>query len=348
MPAAPIPPEEAERQQALDRLNIVDTALEERFERVTRLASRLLGVPVAAITLIDGDRQWFKSVQGLDGSPTSRDESFCAHTILGDEPLIVEDATKDARFRDNPSVLGEPQIRFYAGCPVHSPEGFRIGALCVVDRQPRRLTPAQLEDLRDLTAMVEIELKSNSLAAAQVRMNEELAQARRAVLLDPLTRLWNRAGGEEFLKRQHELAVRQNEKFCLAVLDVDHFKKVNDTHGHHAGDEVLREVARRILRSIRPSDFACRMGGEEFMLMIADPSGVHALVTAQRVRDAIRSSPVVVEGTAIHVTASIGLASFDPAAATTPEEVIRLADACLYRAKQTGRDKIISHIEQMA
>lgn len=343
-----IPADEAERQQSLDKLNILDTAIEERFERVTRLASRLIGTPIAAVSLIDGKRQWLKSVQGLNAVETPRDYSFCGHAILGDEPLVVEDATQDERFHDNPLVTGDPSIRFYAGMPVHAPDGARIGALCVIDREPRKLTASQMEDLKDLAAMVEVEIKSNQLAIAQLRMNEELAQAKRAVLVDPLTRLWNRAGGEEFLARQHQVAVQKGEKFCIGMVDIDHFKKINDTHGHAIGDEVLREVARRILRSIRSDDFACRLGGEEFLLVIFDPRANDALSIAGRIRDSVRSTPVESQGRSVPVTLSIGLAYFDPAALVKPEEVIRLADESLYRAKQTGRDRIVSHIENGA
>lgn len=345
MKAPELPPNESERQKSLESLNILDTAIEERFERVTRLATRLIGTPIAAITLIDGKRQWLKSVQGLDASETPREVSFCGHTILGDKAMVVEDATKDERFHDNPLVTGNPNIRFYAGMPVHAPDGQRIGALCVIDRAPRQLTASQLEDLKDLAAMVEVEIKSRQLAVAQLRMNEELAQAKRAVLVDPLTRLWNRAGGDEFLARQHQVAVQRGEKFCIVIVDIDHFRKVNDTYGQAAGNDVLREVARRILRSIRDADFACRMGGAEFLLVIADPLATDALKVAQSVRDTVRSTPVETMGHSVPVTLSMGLACFDPAELVEPKEVIRLADESLSRAKQTGRDRIVSHIE---
>lgn len=348
MQVAPLPPDEAERNSSLKALKILETPLEERFERVTRLASRLLDVPITAISFLDGNRQWFKSIQGLNVDETPRDISFCGHAVMGEGIFIVEDASKDERFHDNPLVVDAPGIRFYAGQPLKSADGKIIGTLCVIDKRPRRLTPNQIEDLKDLAAMVEIEIKSKQLAVAQILMNEELNEARKAVLVDPLTRLWNRAGGEEFLARQHQLAIQKNEKFCIAMIDIDHFKKVNDRHGHPAGDEVLRQVARRILKTIRSEDFACRMGGEEFLLMINDPMATDALLVAQQVRDAIRATPVVVEGKEIPVTISMGLAYFDPAGSVSCEEVIKLADACLYRAKQTGRDRIISHIENSA
>jgi diguanylate cyclase (GGDEF)-like protein len=205
-----------------------------------------------------------------------------------------------------------------------------------------------MEDLIDLAAMVDVEIKSKQMAVAQMRMNEELVAAKKAVLVDPLTRLWNRAGGEEFLSRQHQVAVQKGEKFCIGMIDIDHFKKINDTYGHAVGDEVLREVAKRILRSIRDEDFACRMGGEEFLIVIADPMANDALTVAGKVRETVRSIPVESQGNSVPVTLSIGLAYFDPAALVKPEEVIRLADESLYRAKETGRDRIISHIENGA
>jgi diguanylate cyclase (GGDEF)-like protein len=348
MQSPEIPENESERLGSLEKLNLLDTAIEERYERITRLATKLLDAPISAISLVDEDRQWFKSIQGINAAETSRSVSFCAHAILRDETLVVEDASNDARFSENPLVTDNPNIRFYAGQPIKSPEGQNIGALCVIDSKPRTITEEQLEDLKDLAAMVEDEFKKREIALAQVMMSEELEKAKRAVLLDPLTKLWNRQGGEEFLKRQHAMAVRKNEKFCLAMVDIDLFKNVNDAHGHAIGDEVLRQTAKRILSNIGQKDFVCRIGGEEFLLMIADPLATEALQTAQKVRRSIRDTPFEVDGLSINVTISIGLAYFDPASSVDCEQVIKLADDSLYSAKRTGRDKIISHIENSA
>ena len=197
--------------------------------------------------------------------------------------------------------------------------------------------------------MLELEIRSNHMAAAQIRMNAELAEAKKAAMVDPLTRLWNRAGGDEFLSRQQQLAVQIGEKFCIGMIDIDHFKKINDTYGHAAGDDVLREVARRILRGVRAEDFACRMGGEEFLLMLGIPDAAEACRVAQRVREGIRSAPVKIEGGgSVPVTVSMGLAYFDPAGTDSCEDVIKQADARLYEAKQSGRDRIVSHIDPSA
>lgn len=156
---APQPSEnEVSRLQALRVRGILDTPSEERFDRLTRLGQRLFGVQIALISLIDADRQWFKSKQGLDVCETSRDISFCGHAILASDLFVVPDALRDPRFADNPLVLGAPHIRFYAGAPLTSADGFRLGTLCIIDSAPRTLTEDERLMLRDLADLVETEI----------------------------------------------------------------------------------------------------------------------------------------------------------------------------------------------
>src|SRR3989304_6783290 len=136
----PIPEEERARLSTLRELKILDTPAEERFDRITRIASRLFDVPIAVISLVDADRQWFKSCVGLSITETPREISFCAHAIMSDEIMYVSDTHADERFSDNPLVIGEPFIRFYAGCPLPGPDGRSLGTLCIVDRRPRELS----------------------------------------------------------------------------------------------------------------------------------------------------------------------------------------------------------------
>jgi phosphoribosyl 1,2-cyclic phosphodiesterase/CheY-like chemotaxis protein len=152
------PEVEAERLQALRQLELLDSGPEERFDRLTRLAAGLLQAPISLVTLVDRDRQWFKSKVGTLLEETSRDVSFCAHAILGGETMIVPDALEDERFADNPMVAGPPHVRFYAGCPLKLPDGHALGTLCVLDTRPRQLTAEQHGLLRDLADLVEEEL----------------------------------------------------------------------------------------------------------------------------------------------------------------------------------------------
>jgi PAS domain S-box-containing protein len=154
---------EAERQRALEETGLLNGSTEARFDRITRLARQAFSVPIALVTLIDQDRQWFKSSQGLATRETPRDISFCGHAILSSTPLIVEDALKDANFADNPLVTGAPEIRFYAGAPLHTDSGHRIGTLCLIDTQPRMFDSEQVEMLCDLAATVEELIKADTV-----------------------------------------------------------------------------------------------------------------------------------------------------------------------------------------
>lgn len=163
MQSPPLPANETARIAALRGLCILDTPAEERFDRLTRIARRAFNVPMATITMVDTNRQWFKSKCGLDTCETPREISFCAHAILYDDILYVENALKDDRFHDNPVVKGEPKIRFYAGCPL-TVNGYRLGTICVLGRKPRSFNEEDSVLLRDLAHLAEQELAATQPA----------------------------------------------------------------------------------------------------------------------------------------------------------------------------------------
>jgi len=148
------PVNEAARLAALERYAILDTDPEQSFDDLTLLASFIFKTPIAMISLIDGDRQWFKSRVGLAVSETPREVAFCSTAILQSEILVVPDALEDERFRDNPFVVADPHIRFYAGAPLINEDGYALGTICVVDQTPRELTPEQRDALKALSRLV--------------------------------------------------------------------------------------------------------------------------------------------------------------------------------------------------
>ena len=158
MTPAPLHPDEEKRLAALRRLDVLDTDPEPAFDRVTRISQRLFDAPISLVSLVDRDRQWFKSRRGLAVTETPRDASFCAHAILGDGVMVVPDAAADPRFVDNPLVVGDPDIRFYAGAPLRNPDGLPVGTLCVIDTKPRDWSPEDSAALADLATVVEHEL----------------------------------------------------------------------------------------------------------------------------------------------------------------------------------------------
>ena len=151
--AAPIPYDEPQRLQALHALQVLESSLDPHFQQLVGLTSQIFETPISLVSLVDENRQWFKASIGLSATETPREVAFCAHAILNDDPLIVEDATQDERFSENPLVLGEPHIRFYAGAPLISPAGYRLGTLCAIDLKPRKVNALQVAALQTLSAI---------------------------------------------------------------------------------------------------------------------------------------------------------------------------------------------------
>jgi sigma-B regulation protein RsbU (phosphoserine phosphatase) len=173
-----LPSNELDRLQALRALRILDTPPEERFDRITSLAARLLRAPKAYISMIDADREWLKSQVGMPPRQTPRELSFCGHVILGDRPMVLPDAAADPRFMDNPLVIGPEGIRSYVGVPLASEDGYNVGALCVADHRVRRFSDEDIQILEDLAALVERELR----LADAIRLQQELIETQRALV----------------------------------------------------------------------------------------------------------------------------------------------------------------------
>ena len=180
MIVAPVPPDEAQRLAALRSYNILDSPPEPAFDRLTRLGAKVFSAPIVLVSLIDANRQWFKSCYGLSASETGRDISFCSHAILSAEPLIIKDASADPRFAENPFVTGDPWVRFYAGAPLITPGGARVGTFCVIDRNPRPgFTEEQIDVLRDFSAIVVEELELRKAGRELLDAHTELAEQTR-------------------------------------------------------------------------------------------------------------------------------------------------------------------------
>ena len=318
MQAPPIPIDEIKRLRAIQSLAILDSAAEERFDRITRLARRVFDVPIALVSLIDHDRQWFKSKQGLEACETGRDISFCGHAIVHEAALIVPNAAMDVRFHDNPLVTGAPYIRFYAGHPVHAPDGSRIGTLCLIDRKPREFSESEVLSLADLAAMVDRELSLLALATA-----------------DDLTHLCNRRGFCNIADRVIELGRRTARNATLIVIDLDGFKAINDVFGHSEGDTVLRQFGALLLTHFRASDVVARMGGDEFCVFASGATEVSLAASLERLDASFAASELAVRHP--QLSWSHGVAETECTPSTSVHELLDLADRRMYEAKRCSR-----------
>ena len=313
-PSTPL--DETQRLLSLHSLRILDTPEEERYDRITRMAKRVFGIEICLVSLVDKDRQWFKSRQGLDACETSREISFCGHAILGKEPFIVSNALEDERFADNPLVTGPPNIRFYAGCPIHSPDGFRIGTLCIIDPNPKVLDEDDIKTLKDFAAMIEDEIK----VSAQITVDE-------------LTQVANRRGFNMVANHLLSLCRRTDTSAELVYFDLDGFKAVNDAHGHAAGDYILQHFAKLLLKCFRTADVVGRLGGDEFVVLLGDSAGC-SKVALERLREMTGEPDCEILS---QLDWSVGTMQFDPARHANVEALLADADNCMYEDKVQRR-----------
>lgn len=483
MSAAAIPDNEAQRIASLLCLRILDTPHEERFDRITRLVAAHFGVAVAAINFIDTNRQWTKSDNYRAGGELPREISFCAHVIQSDELLLVAETTTDPRFSDNPLVTCEASLRFYAGVPLRSAEGYAVGTLCIADYAPRTFNQVEIGHLRDFAAWAEGELTTTLLSEALLRQQEtedalRLSEARYEAVIaslseglvvqdadgsirscnasaqrllglsadqlmgrtsidprwravredgspfpgeehpamvtlrtgqtqeqvvmgvhrpdgeltwisinahplhhpsdpapygvacsfiditrhkryeqqltayqqqleghntaltvlattDGLTGITNKRTMLERLAAELQVAQQIGVPLSLILLDVDHFKSYNDSFGHPAGDDVLKQVAHLLYVNARSTDLVARYGGEEFVLVLPNTDGAGARHLAEHCRS------VIANATFPHrsITASFGIATLHDRP-MQPGELIAAADEALYAAKRQGRNTV--------
>jgi diguanylate cyclase (GGDEF)-like protein/PAS domain S-box-containing protein len=472
-------PDEQARIEALRSLDLLDTPPEGELDDLVHLAAEVCGTPISCVTLVDERRVWVKAAVGVPTGESKRNVSFCSHTIQSDDLLVVENTELDTRFSENPHVTGDPRIRFYAGIPLTTTTGHAIGALCVIDMEPRTLGGSQAHALKVLAAqvMVRMELRKqrrdletalaekevvlaakdkaeqslkatealfrtfmnhspfasyikdgegrmlfynellaqrygvtqeewlgrtdaeiwsaelaetfrrNDLAVLEagtlmevidhtedasgraiswksikfpyrdsmgemllagisvditeeLRKKTELEQANALLHLlathDGLTGLKNRRAFEERLHSEFALARRTGRELSVLMIDIDNFKRRNDTWGHAAGDDVLRKVGLILKSTVRETDTAARYGGEEFAVLLPDTDGEQAYGLAQRLRskmaeEAWEHSPV---------TLSFGVSTVD-SLMTHTDQLMRAADSAMYAAKRAGKDRIL-------
>lgn len=310
-----IPNNELERIQALHALKILDTEPEERFDRLTRLAQRVFQVPIALVSLVDDHRQWFKSCFGLDVRETSRDISFCAHTILSKDLLIIEDARKDLRFSDNPLVTTPPNIRFYAGYPIQGANGTRLGTFCIIDTQPRTFSPQDILIFEDLAVLAEREL-----AAVQV------------TTLDDLTGITNRRGFNILSSFSFQMCQRMELPLSMAYIDLNKFKEINDNYGHHAGDKVLKMFSYLLSKELREPDIFARIGGDEFAILFTDTTQEQAEQIMLRFKQALEAYNTS-SCRPYQIRFSYGISSYDNVRDGSLEALIEEADKLMYQGK---------------
>lgn len=313
---------ERDRLAALDKFDVLDSPREQSFDRIAGLIRSIFGVEVGIVSVIDGHRQWYKASDGATVDEVPLEQTFCRLTVQGDDPVVVKDATKDARFASNPHVTGEPHVRFYVGVPLRTRQGHNIGTLCAIDSAPRDFSDRDLLILNGL---------------ADIAMDE--LELRQQATFDGLTGTLCRRAFKVEGERAASLALRHNHPLSAIVFDLDHFKSINDRYGHVAGDEVLVSVANICRQVLRKGDSFGRLGGEEFGIFLPHTDSLGALRVADKIRQEIATmrTDFAPDET---VTASFGIASNLPGTDGV-DRVLQAADEALYKAKSNGRNACV-------
>jgi diguanylate cyclase (GGDEF)-like protein len=314
--------EEQQRIEILRQYRILDTPREHAFERIAALTKLIFEVPGVLISLIDEDRQWFKSAIGFDAAEMPRDQAFCNETIRSDNVLVISNAAQDRRTAKNPLVTGEPFIRFYAGAPLITPERARLGSLCVIDHSPRAFSEREQQILATLASLAMDELS-----------------LRRKTERDWLTGAVSRGTFQTLATKMFESTAQTSGQAGLIAFDIDKFKQFNDQHGHPAGDMVLADVVKTCQSVLRECDILSRVGGEEFSVLLPNVNAEMVMTIGERLRLAVEALRFPNLSRDIRVSASFG-ATLLSTTDTSVEEALLRADQALYRSKAEGRNRV--------
>ena len=361
--------QETLRLSKLQDYNILDTAREAAYDDIAKLAAHICQTPVALVSLVDSKRQWFKASVGLDVVETPRNVAFCAYTIQKKGAMVIEDTFESQLFKDNPLVINSPNIRFYAGVPLITPDDYAVGSLCVIDYRPRKLSIEQLQGLerlgRQVVAQMELSYKTTQLYTYTEQLEEQVrertsklslalqrllkAQAmlvkreaalRHSSLHDPLTGLPNRSYFLQRLSQAIQLNNRQpSHLYAVLFLDLDNFKPVNDALGHEVGDLLLQHVAKQVKQMLRSSDLVARLGGDEFAVLLDNiPDEEQAIAAVKRLQERLEA-PFIFDDHKVFIGASIGI-TFSSAGYREPEAALRDADIAMYAAKAQAKRQL--------
>ncbi|MFA9218535.1 MAG: diguanylate cyclase [Sphingomonadaceae bacterium] len=331
------PPADQFRIAALHRYQILDTPQCEDFTFITELAAKLCGVPYAFISLVDRDRVWVKAATGLALEPLARGDSYCSLAVLGEPTLEIPDLARDFRTVNMPLTTGEPFMRRYSSVALMSSDAFAIGTLSVMDTKPGQLDEEQQRMLvklgRQAMALIEQRAATRQLSSS-VRELEQLA------ITDELTGLHNRRSMLQKLTFEVARAKRFRTPLSAVMVDIDHFKQINDEFGHHAGDQILANIGRLVRESVRVIDIPCRYGGEQLCVLLPNTPREGAGMFAEKLRAKLAAQLHHAGLRVVAVTASLGVGAFDHMDIADAESLLRQAEDALARAKSQGRNRV--------
>lgn len=352
--ADPVGDDETRRLDVLHSYQVVDTEPESAYDDIVNMASLMCNTPIALVSLVTEDRQWFKARVGLEPTETPREHAFCAHAIRNPSAVMeVRDATKDPRFMNNPLVLGDPRIRFYAGAPLLTPSGAALGTVCVIDRVPRELTPSMAQGLQALARQVgellalrransDLETLNQSVMEMQVELEQyqvklegENAELAEANPIDATTGLYNQRTFERLLAEELDRVERSQSRVALVLADIDHLRTYARDFGGVAANDALRRVAKALKTQARTYDTLACLQSRRFAVLLPGQDDAELVAAAERLCRAVTAMPPI--GRALSL--SMGVAVARPADAAL--DLMESAAAALGHAFEQGGNQVV-------
>jgi len=329
-----VPANEVERLESVRSLVSLSSIGLPELDTLVGLVKDAFGASTSALNIVDQDWQRVAANAGQKVSSCPREMTACTFVVESGKSFVIEDMVEDRFFCTMPYVTGEPLFRFYAGAPVSVDAGLTVGSLCILDNKPRHISQSDMAKLEDFASIASGLLR---LQKTNKFLNDDSVALKRLALTDRLTKLYNRGALYELAIPMIEDALKQGKSVGALLIDLDRFKAVNDTHGHIMGDALLIEAARRLRSTLGADDLPVRVGGDEFAVILPNPSGENEIeAVAAKIVEAFRE-PFIINGIVLDVSASIG-AVVAPRDGLTPQDLARNADIALYEAKGKGRN----------
>ncbi|MEM8633502.1 MAG: sensor domain-containing diguanylate cyclase [Pseudomonadota bacterium] len=339
----PQPRFEQQRSEVLQRFNIFSNAGSAEANQTANIVRLAFDVPMVLVSLNQRYRSWFCARAGIAPGTEGAIEDFCSLGQLSRTSFVVADAAREHYFADQPVVQGKPGIRFFAGAPLLNSVGQRFGTLCLMDTKPRSFAEREVTLLTGMAIMIsnEICLRSAGRYAVQdlVEAEQDRCDLYNLATTDELTDALNRRSFFYLSKREIRRCKRQHSPISVIMLDIDHFKRVNDVHGHAVGDDVIAKLAKVVSSLIRDHDIFGRLGGEEFGLVLPDTTLHAAISIAERIRNAAAALLLSTDAGTLKITISLGVDEYGSNDSGI-EEALDRADQALYRAKRNGRNRV--------
>lgn len=339
----PMPQFDQQRNEVLQRFSILSDASAADTSETAKMARLAFDVPMVLISLNQRYRKWFHSRIGIAPETEEAVEEFCALAQLSETAFVVEDVSSDPYFAHEPAVTHAPGIRFIAGAPLHNPHGQRFGTLCLMDIKPRTFSERETALFSSMATLIsnDICLRSAGRYAVQdlIEAEQDKCDLYGLATTDELTSALNRRSFFYLSEREMRRRARQGTSMSVIMLDIDHFKLVNDVHGHAMGDDVIKRLSQVILETTRNEDIFGRLGGEEFGLVLPDTNLEGAAVLAERIRKAAAGLFFGKEAAPFQITVSLGIGETGFNDSNISVALDR-ADQALYRAKQNGRNRV--------